>query len=337
MKYSDSIAQATEKMHAVTAFFHQYQLAPTPVNYHVTYEYLSNRNTELSNAINEHIAQQRLDNFALDQLFDEFINQAQQFSQTLTSESTEIVQQLSNSLDMISSAADNYLQALDNSIQQINTETTTVKGSVSQLLDATYEVKSAHRQFQELLIQIEKRNSNLEQKIDEMKREQFIDQLTGLTNGRGLQLQFDQWLLSGESKALTMIVADIDNFAQFNQQYGHLVGDVIINKVAQKLKGYVNESGIPVRVGGEEFAILLPETSIDIALEIAEQMRLGVEKMRFVSAKSKLRLPKITVSMGVSAFRLDDSLPRLLQRAQTAMSLAKQHGRNRIQQESKIN
>ena len=105
---------------------------------------------------------------------------------------------------------------------------------------------------------------------------------------------------------------------------------MILSKIAGKINRYVDDSGLPVRTGNHEFLILLPDVDQSITGEIAEKIRQGVEKIRFISSKSGMRLPQMTISLGVTEYKLSESLDSLMKRSKTALKLAQQAGRNTV-------
>jgi diguanylate cyclase len=98
----------------------------------------------------------------------------------------------------------------------------------------------------------------------------------------------------------------------------------------------VQESGLPVRAGGEEFLILLPDVDLRTASEIAEQIRRGVEKLRFVSSRSKKALPKVTISLGVSLYQAHENWHQFLARSAAVLGIAKKRGRNQVAAENML-
>lgn len=127
-----------------------------------------------------------------------------------------------------------------------------------------------------------------------------------------------------------MVVADIDHFKKFNDQYGHLVGDLILKRLSKLFK---EELPIPCedfRFGGEEFVILMPQCNKERAMDIAESIRVGVSKLRFKGAKTRERLPKMTISLGVSEWQAEDELEHMIMRADHVLYEAKNNGRNQV-------
>lgn len=154
------------------------------------------------------------------------------------------------------------------------------------------------------------------------------DTLTGLANRRHftalLEAEIQRWQRSGQPAALLML--DLDFFKRVNDTWGHAVGDEVLRHFATVLRGALRRIDVPGRVGGEEFAILLPDTSEEDALAAAERLRASVEASPAQTVGGSI---PVTVSIGVTLFREGDSGHEApMQRADEALYRAKQSGRN---------
>jgi diguanylate cyclase len=128
----------------------------------------------------------------------------------------------------------------------------------------------------------------------------------------------------------SLILADIDHFKRFNDSYGHKAGDLILVAFARILRQTAGRHGLAARFGGEEFAILLPDAPLTEAADIAERARTMLEGMAKITTKSGLSLSKVTASFGVAEGRADDPPETVIERADQALYLAKNGGRNRV-------
>ena len=156
------------------------------------------------------------------------------------------------------------------------------------------------------------------------------DELTGLFNRRYFMNRLNQEFerVKRYESAFTFIMIDIDHFKRINDIHGHLAGDSALKNAADILKKALRLTDTVGRIGGEEFAILLPETEIDHGVEIAERLRRKIDEseLRYESAKLKL-----TISAGISDSVLsDETADSILKRADTALYRAKEEGRNRV-------
>lgn len=178
---------------------------------------------------------------------------------------------------------------------------------------------------QEMILRLQEELSQLSEKVS-------IDQLTGMLNRRGL----DDAMLREIARAqrggaqLCVTLLDIDNFKHFNDTYGHHVGDTALQHLAKMIQETVRPTDIAARLGGEEFVILLPDTSLDEAVETISRLQRALTKQFFLGNNERLL---ITFSAGVSLFKKDEEQAMVLNRADQAMYLAKKAGKNRVMTE----
>ena len=155
------------------------------------------------------------------------------------------------------------------------------------------------------------------------------DMLTGLPNRRGFDLLAGQALQEAqrELSPLSALLIDLDHFKQLNDTHGHLAGDQVLRGFAHSLQGNLRQSDIICRWGGEEFILLLKGTGSSTARQLAEKIRQQTEEQLFQFNGVNLR---ITTSIGLTELQGEDSLDRLIARADRALYRAKQSGRNRV-------
>jgi diguanylate cyclase (GGDEF)-like protein len=141
-----------------------------------------------------------------------------------------------------------------------------------------------------------------------------------------LKEEVDQTKHSFYSSAV--IVMDVDKFKNFNDTYGHLAGDQVLENLAQVIRQNVRVNDIPSRFGGEEFTVMMPRTDISTAWAIAERLRTSVAEMK---VSWEVPLPQVTISQGVCAFDQNSNLDatNILRRADEALYISKANGRNR--------
>ena len=166
---------------------------------------------------------------------------------------------------------------------------------------------------------------------NELKRQAHIDHLTGVSNRGYFMTQAEMELNRAVryDNPLSLYMLDIDFFKKVNDSHGHKVGDLVLVKLAEICRQTLREVDIIGRVGGEEFVILLPETDLAEATEVAKRLR---ESIAITKVPLEGGLPlQFTVSIGVtSLISKDDNLDVLLNRADKALYKAKESGRNRV-------
>lgn len=177
--------------------------------------------------------------------------------------------------------------------------------------------------------QIMKNPTFVEQDIfEEVMRNSFVDELTGIYNRRYFNTAFHREFKrsSRYEKTVSLFFFDVDNFKSFNDNYGHLEGDRVLQLIAKTLSQLFRAEDIVARIGGEEFAVLLPETGIESALKACERF---AQKLRIASAEN-MKMP-ITVSGGIAAFPNSAStMEDLYKKADELSYKAKRAGKDRI-------
>ena len=170
----------------------------------------------------------------------------------------------------------------------------------------------------------------------------ICDELTGLYNRKYMHHRLEAEISRSKryNTTVSCLLFDVDYFKIVNDMYGYDWGDILLRKIAQTLSALVRREDVLTRYGDEEFMILLPETTEQQAAIFAERFRADVEKMEFIPANEEERHP-ITISGGVACFpcmeEVEEDANTLIRYAEHALYNAKQNGKNKIVQFSKIN
>lgn len=202
-----------------------------------------------------------------------------------------------------------------------------------QLLQARHTAEQAMRHKEQAYRELEQARAALEQQqqqLTELNRqlEQLAttDPLTGLYNRRvyerelGLQLS----LFQRQHQPFSLVLADIDHFKQINDHHGHDMGDRVLHTVAGELKGQLRDLDWLARVGGEEFAVILPGSDQAAALAVAERLRRHIAALDWPWGQ-------VTISLGLAEVSPNDTQSSLFSRADQALYRAKAQGRNQVQ------
>jgi two-component system chemotaxis family response regulator WspR len=200
---------------------------------------------------------------------------------------------------------------------------------------ACLEKKHLRDQEERYRLQLEEANKKLEQVNQQLERLSKLDGLTGIANRRYFDDEIARvWAIAvREKQTVALIIFDIDFFKQFNDAYGHQAGDECLKQVAKVAQEIIKRPrDIVARYGGEEFVVILPNTQLAGAKQLAEQLCQAIEELHIMhefSAASKY----VTISLGVTAALADADrdYTEIIANADKALFLAKQQGKNQVQ------
>jgi len=200
-----------------------------------------------------------------------------------------------------------------------------LSGFAAALLGSTF---VGHEMFM-LRSALRDRNRKLEQALDKVNRLALTDELTGAYNRRYLlEVLGKQKALADRGKlSFSICFFDLDHFKKINDELGHAAGDQVLKSVAAITQRIIRDGDYLSRYGGEEFVVVLVATVVEMAEVVAERIRATIEGESFRKIDPKIR---VTISLGCTEFRRNESLDAMLARADEAMYKAKKKGRNTI-------
>ncbi len=174
-------------------------------------------------------------------------------------------------------------------------------------------------------------NRDLREALATIQELAITDELTGLYNRRHVLevLEYQKSLADRGSHSFVLAFADLDHFKQVNDDCGHQAGDEVLKRFSNIIRGCIREVDYVARFGGEEFLLVLVQSSLPQALLVAERMRTQVENEEFKVAEGEII--RVTVSLGVAQYEPKESIDAMLARADQALYEAKRKGRNRLQ------
>ncbi|HRU39906.1 MAG TPA: GGDEF domain-containing protein, partial [Candidatus Goldiibacteriota bacterium] len=182
----------------------------------------------------------------------------------------------------------------------------------------------------EVIEQVKETTHILREQKDESERKAMIDELTGAFNRRFFEAKLEDELTLAKRfrTKMSLIMFDIDHFKNINDTYGHQTGDTVLREIGEVVRELMSSVDSLCRYGGEEFAVILPETGLEEAVETAEKIRKTVEEHAFYGGDT---LINVTVSLGVAEYPSHAIMKAgIIEKADSALYAAKQAGRNNV-------
>jgi diguanylate cyclase len=339
----DAAGQAVLLAQTALAAMARLGVAPTPANFEIWYSHCSKRHPELSAAVQDLEASGAA--FTASRCADlhaQFFGAARQtkliedacerFEATMT--------HLLQEVDRMAGEAGAYggrLTAFSSDVRAADGRQA-LRGLVNRIVDETRSMLARARQLEGELDQSAKRITSMRRELASARRAASIDDLTRIANRRCFDHELRKAAAHAEVKRepMSLLMLDIDRFKTFNDTHGHQMGDQVLKQVAQILTRSVKGRDLAARYGGEEFAVILPQTGLEGARQLAEQICRTVAGHRVVIKATGRDLGRITLSIGCAQQHWGEPAADLVQRADRALYRAKRMGRNRVAVASRL-
>ncbi len=335
IEYSESLEEATQIARAALPLASQFALPANPVNYAVLYEYVAGQNPQLSEALDQlRENAKHLTDVQVNALYRDFIRDTDEIAlQDVRKALSSMVDSTQGSLDKAGQESQAYQECLGTAAQQLtDDESSCAVDIVTRLINETVRMQAAGRSLQEELAKTNADLFNLRTEFRRVRQESMIDPLTGVQNRRAFDISLLAALdhAKASNEALCLLLVDIDHFKKVNDTFGHVVGDAVLKQVANAINDVVRGGDVLARYGGEEFVVLLPETPMEGAERVADNICNQVRNHKMNIGKVGKEVGRVTVSVGVAPFCNNETTEQFVVRADTALYRAKESGRNRV-------
>ena len=343
MTQADDFRQAKELADLALANMAGHAVPPTPENYAVWYAYATGLLPELKRTIDILISNRQEFTPALNnELYSRFCDTGRHFN--LLQETGGRLQYAVDQVMRFVKAASGDASAFGKTLDEYSSDLGGTPGDeelralVSGLILETQRMAERNRSLEDRLTQSSGEIAELRQNLEVVRREALTDALTGIPNRKFFETRLREAARDAmeTGEAVSLLIADIDHFKQFNDTYGHQLGDQVLRLVARTLTDSVKGRDTPARYGGEEFAIILPQTRLKDAVSLAEQIRRTIMRRRIIRKTNGDDFGTITLSIGVSCYRPGEQLLEMVRRADAALYGAKRGGRNRVMSEEAL-
>ncbi|MBA1446790.1 MAG: GGDEF domain-containing protein [Chromatiales bacterium] len=335
--HPDTPDQAGEFFRLAIPLLAKHQLPINPVNFSLFYNYMAGRDARLREKVDRFLeGQAAWSQEDADKLFRRFLYSCDgEVLQDLREELLAIVAQTIGALVDLAGKAAVSNEKLEQHINRLakSKKAEDVLAVVTDIMSDTRVLAIESQRLESQMTTSSDEMERLRDELESAKQVAYIDVLTGVFNRRGFDQTQDHLIADAERRRaanFSLILVDLDHFKKINDTHGHLVGDKVLSAIGKLLKTHTKGSDCSARIGGDEFALLLPETSITSAFSLAENLRKNIKKLVLKRPSTGETLVDVSASMGVAAFRLGESSHEFLDRCDKAMYRAKKLGTGRV-------
>ncbi len=326
---------------AALGYIRKNTLPAYPRYYELWYAYAAGFNHSLNRAVNEIVGEHgKITAEETQHIYNRFLSpnrlgeRIDQVGSKISGEIRDMVDRLAQNSDIVAEYGNSLAGAktqLERSQDQIQ-----LKILIDNLIKATSDTAVANKALESQLLDSRKQIEVLQESLEAIRYEFLTDELTTLSNRKHFDQTIDRMVQDAaqSGEPLSLLITDIDHFKQFNDNYGHQTGDQVLRLVALAVKQNVKGHDVACRYGGEEFAVILPHTSLQQAVTVAEHIRRAVISKELVKRSTGENLGRITITIGAATFRPGDTVQSLISRADKALYAGKHGGRNQVKSET---
>jgi diguanylate cyclase len=338
MQYEDSIERSAEYLRLALPLMSRQAAALHPVSYAVWYAYVKQADPALRAAVDQLIDRHgRLTEASTQALFGQHVAALDpQVAQRVAEGIHTLMDSMAQSAASTGEQGTRFASSLTQLSNALDGGGTPERPLVRQVLADTQAMQSAVGTLQSQLAQSQREIDALRDEVRRAGDQALVDSLTGLANRRAFEQQLDACVGAARPEgaapdvAPCLLVGDIDHFKKLNTDFGHAFGDQVLRSVAKILDACKPAGGFAARIGGEEFALLLPPMPLAEAQGLAEHIRTTIAASRVRRQGEDQTLARVTVSLGVAHHRPGEAAETFLSRADRAVAVSKHTGRNKV-------
>lgn len=332
--YDFSLTLNADLLKAILTLMDSHNIAANPINYAICYDYVANHNASLTKAVEMLLKEQKpFDKETSLDLYGKHICSASLSSfENIHLQIQKIIDQTSGSINDTRDKAEKTNDSFQkkSALLEDFSGTTDVSAILKEIIEETRSLVASSHAMQTKLNEANLEMKQLRTELDQVRQIAITDGLTGLLNRRAFDQTLAKVIEQSEPEQACLSMLDIDHFKKVNDTYGHTIGDNVIKFVASLMKQYAEEHHHVARYGGEELAIIMPNTPKEKAIEISENIRLAMENSHLKRKSDNQLLGKITLSIGIAKLEDNDDPDSFLVRADKALYQAKETGRNKV-------
>jgi diguanylate cyclase len=309
----------------------EHKVLPTPVNYALWYNYASEKDEKLRKEMNNILMRPlKFDKDTTSYLFDKFLFEEEERDalKQMAGDAKVLLSEILMTMGNVSADTQEYNEQVDKQVEKLSQpiKDPELKAMVDEIIQSATAMQQSSQKLQTKFKESKKEVEQLRQNLATVTTESHKDHLTGVANRKALEVSLDALIEQSieTDTRLSLVMVDIDHFKQFNDTYGHQFGDEVLKIVAKTLTDMVKGKDVVARYGGEEFCIIFPDTNLNNAMIVADNIREAIAARELKHKGTGKDYGQITVSMGVACHRpASDTIPIFFGRADEAMYLSK--------------
>lgn len=331
----DSLVKARKIFERISEVFNEQDITPNPLNYQVWYEYFKGDKPKFRQEMDAILN----DPFGYNDRTGRRLFDAHLKDEKPSSNLDRVFKRLLDAMVKKMSAWTDKLasqnQQLDDyalRLSEPNLDPERLKALTDSILHTTRDLRHNSQDVQQDLVQASLEIQTLREQLIEARAESMQDELTELGNRKAFNIRLEELAeeFSEQPDQLHLILIDIDHFKSFNDRFGHLVGDSVLRYFANLLRNKQEPKNTLCRYGGEEFAIIMNDSSLEQAQDCAEKLRIALKQAKLKRRGANEVLPEITASFGIAQYRSGEQLDDFVARADEMLYKAKQTGRDQV-------
>jgi diguanylate cyclase len=332
--YPEDSREAAALLKQAVPLMVRHNIPPNPVHYALWYTYSKGADPELNRHLDRVVRD--FDSFppeSATKLFREYIIRDELADARVgQQQAINLVDGMERDVSRSVNGSINYQNSLGHCLEMLDAPVEkSLPNILNELQQSTQLMQDQQALFLFQLRAAQNEIKTLREKLEQTSLAATLDGLTQLLNRNTFNRVLEQ-AISKAPKKVALVMLDIDHFKQFNDEYGHPLGDRVLEHVGQVLRNSLPPEAVAARYGGEEFCVILQEcTDLESARTFAEQLRLKIQSLRIKARGTDTVLDTISASFGVAISKSGDTPESLLTRADDALYLAKRNGRNRVQ------
>lgn len=321
----------------------EYEVVPTPKNYQLWYTHTAQSDLNLTKVLESMMNKKMTFSEELNEkLYEKFFSSEKEM-RTIVETGATFQKELAKIASVLKETGKNtttHTKTLSEQFEKLSDfeGASELRDIINLVMADTDKIREESEKLESKLEESTFKIQGLQTNLENARLESRTDALTNIGNRKYFEEKIAEFMenhrISGDD--LCLVLCDIDFFKKFNDNFGHQIGDQVLKVVAHVIKIETGVVGFPARYGGEEFAILLPKISLEEGMKIADRVRQIISERTIKNKNTGAHFGRITMSMGVANASRGETIDHLIQKADSALYLAKANGRNMVQSELEL-